>query len=257
MTPLPLRFFEGQALAYSRVWRASVFSNFLNPVLYLAAMGIGLGSLVDRDSSAAFGGLEYLVWLAPGLLAATGMQSGAGESGFAIMAGLKWMKTYQPIMNTPISVGDLLNGLLSWIAVRLFMICGIFGVVLVVFGAAEPARAALAVTPAVLTGLAFATPMAAFTAWINDDTSLSMVFRFGIVPLFLFSGTFFPIDQLPDAIEAFAYLTPLFHGVELTRSVALGVESALAQWQHLAYLLALILVGWRLAHRNLSRKLRV
>lgn len=256
MTARPLRFFEGEALNYRRVWRASIFSNFLNPILYLAAMGIGLGSLVDRNSSAGFGGVDYLVWLAPGLLAAAGMQSGAGEGSFPVMAGLKWFKTYPAIMNTPLSVSDLLTGLLHWIGVRLFMICGIFAGVLVLFDAADPSHAALAVLPAVLTGLAFAAPMAAFAAWIEDDTGLTMVFRFGIVPLFLFSGTFFPIEQLPGVLQGLAYATPLFHGVELTRAAALGIDAALPAWQHAAYLVGLLAVGTRLAHRNLTKRLR-
>ena len=256
MTALPLHVFEGQALNYARVWRASVFSNFLNPVLYLAAMGIGLGSLVDRNPSAEFGGLDYLVWLAPGLLAATGMQSGAGEGSFPIMAGLKWIKTFPAIMNTPVSVTDLLVGLLTWIGVRLLMICMIFAGMLVVFDAAGIGRAFLAIFPAVLTGLAFAAPMAAFTSWIEDDTGLTMVFRFAIVPLFLFSGTFFPIEQLPDLLEGLAYATPLFHGVELTRSVALGIEAALPLWQHVTYLVALFLLGALVARHNLTKRLR-
>lgn len=255
MTTNPLRFFEGQALYYSRVWRASIFSNFLNPVLYLAAMGIGLGSLVDPRSSEAFGGLDYLTWLAPGLLAAAAMQSGAGEGSFPVMAGLKWLKTYPAVINTPLSVSDLLVGLLAWIGARLVMISGIFAAVLVLFGAADPARAALSVFPAVLTGLAFAAPMAAFAAWVEDDTGLTMVFRFGIVPLFLFSGTFFPIEQLPGLLEGLAYATPLFHGVELTRATALGIEPALPVWQHIGYLIGLLLIGAYLADKYLHRKL--
>ena len=182
------------------------------------------------------------------------MQSGASEGSFPVMVGLKWIKTYPAIMNTPLSVADLLLGLLSWIAVRLFMICGIFAAILVLFDAADPGNAVLAVFPAVLTGLAFAAPMAAFASWLEDDTGLTMVFRFGIVPLFLFSGTFFPIEQLPDFLEGLAYATPLFHGVELTRSIALGIESALPTWQHITYLLTVLVIGALLAHHYLSKE---
>jgi lipooligosaccharide transport system permease protein len=171
------------------------------------------------------------------------------------MAGLKWIKTYPAIINTPLSVTDLLIGLLTWITARLIMICGIFAAVLVLFDAASPVRALAAVAPAVLTGIAFAAIMAAFAAWIEDDTGLTMVFRFGIVPLFLFSGTFFPVEQLPDLLEGLAYATPLFHGVELTRSAALGIESALPAWQHMAYLFVLLAIGARLAHHNLAKRL--
>ncbi len=255
-TPVPLRFMEAQARNYRRIWRASAFSNFLNPVLYLTAMGIGLGSLVDAgENTAAFGDLPYLEWLAPGLLAATGFLSGAGEGAFPVMAGTKWLKTWHSVLNTPVGPSDIAAGVLMWIAVRLLMVCGIYGAVLLLFGIGDPGGVALAVLPAAFGGLAVAAPMAAFAANLEDETGLSTMFRFGVVPMFLFSGTFFPVSQFPEWIQPLAWLTPLWHSVELARRMSLGLDTVFPIWASLAYLGAWLGVGWWLADRMIRKRL--
>lgn len=254
-TPVALRFVEAQARNYRRVWRASAFSNFLNPVLYLTAMGIGLGTLVDEGTANGFGQGGYLEWLAPGMLAATGFLAGAGEGAFPVMAGTRWMKTWHSVLNTPVSPGDIVTGLLAWITLRLLMITGIYGVVILLFRVGTPAGVALAVLPATLVGVAVAAPMAAFAAHLEDDTGLATMFRFGVVPLFLFSGTFFPISQFPDYVRPLAYATPLWHGVELTRAAAIGLPTTFPWWVNVGYLLVWVAVGWRLADRQVEKRL--
>ncbi len=255
VTPVALRFVEAQARNYRRVWRASAFSNFLNPVMYLTAMGIGLGSLVDQGTQNGFGPGGYLAWLAPGMLAATGFLAGAGEGAFPVMAGTKWIKSWHSVLNTPVSPADIVLGLLGWIALRLLMICAIYGFVIVLFGVGTPAGVALAVLPAALVGLAVAAPMAAFAARLEDDTGLATMFRFGVVPMFLFSGTFFPVAQFPDFIRPLAYVTPLWHGVELSRAAAIGLETRFPWWVNVGYLLVWLLVGWKMADTQVTRKL--
>ena len=255
-TPVPLRFVEAQARNYRRVWRASAFSNFLNPVLYLTAMGIGLGSLVDAGPRTdAFDGLTYLEWLAPGLLAATGFLSGAGEGAFPVMAGTKWLKTWHSVLNTPVGPSDITAGVLLWIGVRLLMVCVIYGLVLLLFGIGNPIGVLLAVLPAAFGGLAVAAPMAAFAANLEDDTGLATVFRFGVVPMFLFSGTFFPVSQFPEFIQPLAWLTPLWHGVELARGMSLGTETVFPMWVSLAYLALWLGVGAWLADKKIRERL--
>src|SRR5215213_8387974 len=131
------RVVELRAMQYRRTFRASIFSSFLNPVMFLVAMGVGLGTYVDRSGTAAtaLGGLTYLQFLAPGLLAATTMQTAAFESTFPIMGGLTWQKTFHAMYATPISPRDIVIGNLGWIAVRLTMIAFVFTIVMVVFGA--------------------------------------------------------------------------------------------------------------------------
>src|SRR5688572_7249838 len=189
-TTMELRVVESQALAYKRLWRASLFSTFLSPVLYLAAMGLGLGSLV-----AEVDGVDYLDFIAPGLLAAQAMQLGFSEGSYPVMAGIKWIKNFHAMLATPIGPGDLAVGLVAWMAVRLLMASAIFAVVMIIFGAGRGPGLLLAIPAAVLTGLAYAAPGAAYTATLQDETGLSSIMRFVIVPMFLFSGTFFPISQ--------------------------------------------------------------
>src|SRR4029078_10394341 len=150
------RVFEHRLLTYRRTFRASIFSSFLSPVLFLGAMGVGLGAYVSAP--AAVGGVSYLVFLAPGLLAATAMQAASFEATFPIIAGLQWSRVYHAMYATPISPRDIALGTLAWIAARLTMICTIFTIVIVLFGAAESPLIVLAIPTDVLTGLPLPPP---------------------------------------------------------------------------------------------------
>jgi lipooligosaccharide transport system permease protein len=249
------RVFEHRFLSYRRTFRASIFSSFLSPVMFLAAMGIGLGAYVSDPS--ALGGVPYIVFLAPGLLAATAMQSASFESMFPIIGGLEWSRVFHGMYATPISPRDIALGNLAWITARLTLICTIFTLVIVLFGAAESPLIVLAIPAAVLTGMAFAAPIAAFSATQKTPNRFTTIFRFGITPLFLFSGTFFPISSLPAVLQVLAWLTPLFHGVALTRALSLGtvVDDPIAMAIHVLYLGALAIVGAYLAIRTIERRL--
>src|SRR3954464_5183848 len=249
------RVFEHRFLSYRRTFRASIFSSFLSPVLFLAAMGIGLGTYVTDPS--AIGGVPYIVFLAPGLLAATAMQSASFESMFPIMGGLEWSRIFHGMYATPITGRDIALGNLAWITARLVMICTIFTLVIVLFGAAESPLIVFAIPAAVLTGLSFAGPIAAFSATQKTPNRFTTIFRFGITPMFLFSGTFFPISSLPAALQAFAWLTPLFHGVALTRGLSLGTatDDPVAMLIHVAYLATLAILGGYLMIRTIERRL--
>lgn len=251
-----LRYTETQAITYRKTWKGSVFSNFFNPILFLLAMGLGLGSLVDEGTGrSALEGFDYLAYLAPGLLAAAAMQTGAGEGSFPVMAGIKWTRTYHAALATPLSTADLIRGHLIWVTVRLAMVSVAFAFVAAAFGAMGPGRAAIAVGPAILTGLAHGALTTAFAAWVKSDMSLSLLFRFGIIPMFLFSGTFFPITQLPGWMQPLANVVPLWHGVELTRNLALGIEFSINPWIHVGYLVAWTVIGTVLATRLFTQKL--
>jgi lipooligosaccharide transport system permease protein len=249
------RVFEHRYLTYKRTFRASIISSFLSPVLFLTAMGIGLGSYVSN--SAAIGGVPYLVFLAPGLLAATAMQSASFEGTFPIMGGLIWNKIFHAMYATPITPRDIALGNLLWIATRLTLISTVFTVVIVLFGAAESPLIVLAIPAAVLTGMAFAGPIAAFSATQKTPDKFSVIFRFGITPLFLFSGTFFPVSSLPAGLQVVAWLTPLFHGVALTRGLSLGTASddPVAMAVHVAYLSTCAIVGAYLTIKSLHHRL--
>jgi lipooligosaccharide transport system permease protein len=251
------RVVEAHALVYRRTWRGSVISTFFSPVLYLLAMGIGLGSLVDEGAGQAnLGGLDYLAFLAPGLLVATAMQIGAGDASWPVMAGIKWRKTYHATLATPVGVRDLVVGHLGWVGVRLTFVSVVFVAIMAAFGAVQAWAGAAAVIPAVLTGLVFAAATTAYAAHLESDTGLSTLFRFGIVPIFLFSGTFFPISQLPDWLEPLAAVVPLWHGIELARGIALGIPTTWSPVIHVGYLLVWIVGATFIAFRTFSKKLR-
>ena len=131
------RVLEHRAVQYRRTFKSSVFTSFLSPVLFLTAMGLGLGGYVDRSGGAALGGLTYLQFLAPGLLAATVMQAAAFEATFPIIGGLNWQRTFHAMYATPLSPRDIALGNLLWMAIRLGMIATVFTVVIIAFGAAH------------------------------------------------------------------------------------------------------------------------
>ncbi len=255
----PIRFVESQLVAYRRTWRGTVISSFVSPVLFLSAMGVGLGSLVDSGS----GNLQisYLAFVATGLMAASAMQSGAGDGMWPVMAGIKWRKNFHAAITTPLSPADIIVGRTIWAIIRLTFVLGVFAVIAVVFGALELGPALIAVPPAVLTGVAFNATLTAFTVTRESDESLANTFRFVILPMFLFSGTFFPISQLPQFLQPLAYATPLFHGVELVRKIALpdidaSVVTDLPVTIHFAYLVVMLAIGLFLGARFLGRRLR-
>ncbi len=250
---------ESELVAYRRTWRGTVISSFLNPLLYLAAMGAGLGALVDSGSSDL--SVSYLAFVATGMLAATGMQAAASEGTYPVMAGFKWRKNFYAIVTTPVDSAEIVYGKVIWATFRFTFILVVFAVIAIVLGALEPVPALLAVPPAVLTGLAFYTTIMAWTVTRENELAIPTLLRFGIVPLFLFSGTFFPVDQLPGFLQPVAYATPLFHGVELVRKIALpdagsDVVTSIPMWIHIVYLVVMAVVGVVLGARFFDRKLR-
>jgi lipooligosaccharide transport system permease protein len=239
------RVFEHRWLQYRRTFRASIFTSFLSPVLFLTAMGLGLGSYVSDAAIDDIGGVSYLVFLAPGLLAATAMQAASFEATFPIMGGLVWTRIFHAMHASPISPRDIALGNLLWISARLTLISTVFTGVIVLFGAAASPLIVLAIPAATLTGLAFAAPIAAFSATQKTPDRFAAIFRFGVTPLFLFSGTFFPLDSLPEAVRPVAWITPLYHGGALTRGLSLGtlLDDPVLALIHVLVLLACVAAG--------------
>jgi lipooligosaccharide transport system permease protein len=237
--------YEHQILLYLRNWRGSLFSNFAQPVLFLLAMGVGLGTYVDQNASGSTGGVPYLQFLAPALLVSTVMQGASGEGTFPVLAGFHWVRRYYAMYATPLTPSAIAFGQLVWNATHALVVGAIFCVVIVLFGAAATPGIVWSVPIAVLTGIAFSAPIAAFMSTQRDTNAWNNIWRFGITPLFLFSGTFFPIERLPEVIRWIAWVLPLWHGVDLARSAALGTiaQEPLLAAAHLAILLAIATAG--------------
>ncbi len=253
---LVVRQLDHWRVRWKRTWRGSAISNFLLPVLYLLAMGVGLGSYVDDGGATqSLGGLDYLDFIAPGLLATTVFQNAVGASTWPVMGALKWDKTYYAMLATPLRVRDILLGNLWFVAARLALTAAVFLAVLVAFGVARSPWALLALPAAVLVGMAHSTPCFAYAASLQRETGFMLLYRLGVVPMFLFSGAFFPVSQLPGVLEQLAQVLPLYHGVELVRGLTLGRPELWPDVLHLAYLAAWLLAGWWLADRRLARRL--
>ncbi len=234
--PTWLRSIWHNAYFYSRTWRSSVVSSFLQPVMYLAAMGLGIGTLVNR-SSGGVNGVPYLDFVAPGLLAASLLQLGVNESTYPVMGGLKWIRSWWAKVATPLSAMDVVIGHLGWVAIRCAAAATVFLCVMAAFGALHSPLALLAVPAATLSAMATAAPTSAFAATQDDDTSFALLFRLGVMPMFLFSGVFYPIDRLPKVIQFLAQVSPLTHGVALCRSLSLGVGLGPSRLIDVAYLI--------------------
>jgi lipooligosaccharide transport system permease protein len=245
---------------YRRTWRGSIFSSVLNPLLYLAAMGLGLGTLVNAHGTARLGGLSYLAFLAPGLLAAGAMQSAIGDATWPVYGSVKWGGNYIAAAASPLSPGDIYRGHLMFITARIAMNCAIFLTLMSAFGAARSPEALLALPASVLTGLAFAAPVQAWAITRTTDGGFNILFRFGMIPLFLFSGTFFPVTQLPSWIRPLAYVTPLWHGVTLCRELSAGTLLAAGPGGalvHVGYLAVVAAAGLAAGTKTYRRRLYV
>ncbi|MGH3901723.1 MAG: ABC transporter permease [Pseudonocardiaceae bacterium] len=237
---------EERWLWYRRNWRATAISSLLQPLLFLVAFGIGFGRLIDANDGAAraTGGMPYLVYLAPALLVIGAVQTAAFESTYPILSAFKWQRTYWAVTATPVTPAQLAGGQLTWIALRLTLSGAAYLLVVALFGVMHGPGVLLALAFAVLCGMAFSAPLVAFSAaQEGEGTAFAAVFRFVVVPMTLFSGTFFPISQLPGVIQPLAWISPLWHGTELTRGATLGTVALWPAVGHVAYLTALLLAG--------------
>jgi lipooligosaccharide transport system permease protein len=233
---------EREARVWGHLWKTSLLTGVLMPVLFLGAMGVGLGGLVDENRGTV-AGVEYLAFVTPGILAATALQGAAGESLWPVMAGIKWVKTFHAAAATPLSPGQVFGGYLTWVTVRMLVNAALFVAVAALIGGVISPWGVLAVPAAALGGLAFAAPLTAYSAGRDSDQSFSIIMRIAVVPMFLFSGTFFPVDQLPDWLEPLARVTPLWHAVELCRGATTGTLSLAGAVGHSAFLLAVVAAG--------------
>lgn len=239
---------------YSKTWRSSLSTTFLEPVFYLAAMGLGVGSLVNHHSGGV-NGVPYLSFVAPGLLGASMLQVWVSDCSYPVLGGFKWERTFWAEVATPLSVGDVVAGKLVWEVARFTAVSAVFVLVMVAFGVIASPLAALLVPAAVLTGMATATVTAAFAATQDSDYGMSLLFRLGVLPMNLFAGVFYPISRLPGWLQVVARVIPLTHGVAILRALALGTGLGWGLLLDALYLAGWAAVGAALCLRTFGRRL--
>nr|BFE79558.1 ABC transporter permease [Planobispora longispora] len=202
---------------YRRLWRASVFSSFILPVLFLVSIGIGVGNYVGE-----IGGVTYLAWIVPGVMASTAFQMAVGESTYSVLGDFKWVRAYHAMRATPVGIRDMVAGWMLYVLLRVVIAAVVFLGVTGLFGALLSPWAVVTPLVAALVAVAAAAPVTAFAASIDNDSYFALLFRFVMIPSTLFAGVFFPVEELPGQIRPLAYLSPLWHGVELSRAATLG-----------------------------------
>lgn len=242
---------ERHLVLHRRLWRASAASSFLMPLMIVTGFGLGVGGYIGTVQ-----GVDYLAWIVPGVLASTAFQVAVGETTWPVFGDFKWVRAYHAMRATPVRVADIVAGGLLFVLLRVVSSVLIVCAVTAAFGALRSPWAL--VTPLVcgLVGLAAAAPTTAFAATVSHDSYFVLLFRFGVVPAMLFGGVFFPIEQLPAVARPVAYVSPLWHGVELQRAATLGAAPHWPVAVHVAYLLAVTAAGTFLALRAFRRRLQ-
>ena len=249
-----LRAAEVNLRHWRRTWKGSAFSAFVSPALFLASIGLGLGTLVDEGPGGGVG-VSYAAFVGAGLMAATLFQKAATDCSWPIMVGIKWGRTYHAAIATPVGPRALVDGHLIAVMIGMLVSGAVFAGVMTVFGVADIGHALLGIGPALLAGLAIGPAVIAYVAFIEHDWMIAYLFRFGIVPIFLLSGTFFPTSGLPLWAQGAAWISPLWHAVELCRAVVLGLDPVPPVLVSVAYLLVWTVAGYVLAVRTLTRRL--
>jgi lipooligosaccharide transport system permease protein len=238
---------------YRRTWKAGLVSSILTPLLYVVAMGVILGRFITTHPA---GAPSYLAFVVPGLLAAQVFSTTFGEMLWPVFGAIKWQRTYFAMIATPLGIADVVFAHITFVMFRVVVMSSAFLAVLAPFGIFSSVPGVVgAVVAQVLLGLSCAGILHAIASTVTMEGVFALIMRLFMMPLFLFSGAFFPIDSLGPVLSAIAKATPLWHGVDLTRSLLLGTATPGIVAIHVAYLLALGLIGWVLAVRRLERRL--
>ena len=242
------------ATYYAQTWRGSVASTVLFPIFYLAALGVGVGHLVTKHTGLVQG-QTYLHFIAPTLLATTTMQLGEGESLWPVLAAIKWIRSYHAAVATPLEPEDILYGKLTWVATRALATGVVYTIVIACFGALQSWWSLTLPLIGTLITVAFAAPLVAFAATAQSDGSFTTLYRFGFVPMFLFSATFYPVSAYPGYLRPLVQIVPLYHGVALARAAAFGEGSLGPLLCHLVFLVTMAAVGVAWGRRTMRRRL--
>lgn len=239
-------------------WSAILAFGIGNPVLYLTSVGIGIGTLVDANlGSDGINGVSYLLFLAPALLASAAIQSGMDEVTFPVLAGFIWEKTFYAMNATAITGRQIAWGVQLAALARTVFTTSIYWLVLVLFGVTDWSSILTLAPVAIFAGASFAALMLAVAAYVKDDDGyFALIGRFVIAPMFLFSGTFYPLDLLPMGLQVVGWISPLWHATELGREFTYGINmSNMMLLIHLGYLAFLFAIGATLGGKKIAQRL--
>ena len=249
----PARVVERNVVAYRRMWRIFM-TGFAEPILYLLSIGLGVGQLVGDVAGPGGQPIAYEDFVAPGLMAASAMNGSVFDATFNFFFKFKWAHTFDAMLSTPLGVLDVAAGELVWCLLRGTTYSGAFLLIMWAMGMVASPWAILALPVAMLIGFAFAGAGMAATTWMRSFVDFDKV-NLAMMPMFLFSATFFPLSRYPGPVQAVVKWTPLYQGVELVRSLTLG-DVRWGLMVHVVYLAVMGLIGLRITSRRLGRLLQ-
>jgi lipooligosaccharide transport system permease protein len=239
-------------------WDALIAFGLGNPVLYLLSIGIGIGALVNQSTGGAgLDGVPYLTFLAPALLATAAIQGAMDEVTFPTIEGFEWNKTFFSINSTAISSRQIVNGIMLAAMARCVLQVFLYEVILVLFGALPLSSLPVLTVVSSLAGFGFAAVMLSVTVFIKDDDGFfAIVGRFVLTPMFMFSGTYFPLATLPIYLQWIGWISPVWHATDLGRALSYGTDTPL--WLlavHVLFPLALGVAGLLTAYPQFQKRL--
>ena len=243
---------ERNIYVYRHGWIV-ILSGFFEPLFYLGSIGFGLGALVGTVNGPGGQPISYQLFVAPALLGSAAMNGAIAEGTFNFFFKLRYNKTFDAILSTPLSAGDVAVGELIWALIRGGIYAVAFLLVMALLGLIASPWVLLTVPAALLIGFAFGAVAMAATSFMRTWQDFDLI-NLVILPMFLFSGTFYPIDAYPEALRIFVQLTPLYQGVDLLRSLAVGHLDAVLLG-HVAYLAIMGIAGLYLVSRRLDKLL--
>jgi lipooligosaccharide transport system permease protein len=243
------RLIERNLFVYRQQWTVFL-SGFFEPLFYLFGLGFGVGALVGDVPGPDGEPIPYSLFVAPALLATSAMNGAMFEATYNFFFKLRWQKTYEAILATPLSLGDIALGELVWSAVRAALYCVGFLIVVAVLGMVTSPLALLALPAALLLAFSVGALAMAGTTFLRYWTDLDLI-TIIILPIFLFSGTFYPISVYPPVLQAVVWISPLFHGTEVIRALMLGAVTPIIL-VHIAILVAYALIGFTICARRLD-----
>ena len=229
-----------------------------NPVLYLVSIGLGVGAYIDKITGGmGVVGVSYITFLAPALLATAAIQGAIDESVFPTLEGFKWNKTFFSMNATPLSGNHIAMGVFFNSLIRVTFTAVMYWLVMLAFGVLESPRAWLAIFTAIMAGAAFGALMQALAGLLeNENIFFTVLNRFVIMPLFLFSGTFYPLTNMPIYLQWVGWISPLWHATELGRWLTYDHEiSSPMLYVHFIFLNSLLVIGLIASRRIFTRRL--
>ncbi len=246
-------------LRTAKAWAQSILIYMIGePLLYLIALGVGLGTLVDSGVGTV-DGVSYLVFVAPALLISTVVMSTGGELTYPVMAGFKWDRLYYGPHATPVTPAQIGTGHFLAVLIRFFVQAAIFWAIMVAFGAVPRGVlvSALVIPIGVLSAAAFGSLLQAYASTLTDEGyQFAFVQRFVIMPMFLFAGTFFPLSSMPIYLHWIGWISPVWHGTQLARQASYGaVESLWLTAVHVLFLVACTVIGVLWLRRSYTRRM--